>query len=125
MPRQKFKFHLGVLRYFLIAGVLSFAAHLYFGGRSSSILLLGPAIHMATYAATSLEGLGLTLPQQDLTCLLPAVLLYFSAIGFLFRKLLEEKPLQGILSMAGLSVFVLYIHYAAWKNLTLYLQRPF
>ena len=125
MARQKFQFRPGVLRYFLILGIFSFAAYLYFDGKEIFLALLGPALYLATVIAQTLEKLGLSIPQQDLTCLLPSVLLYFGLFGFLFRKLMDESPLHRILSMAGLAVFMGYLHYLAWKNLLLYSQKPF
>ncbi len=125
MARQKFQFHPGVLRYFLIVGIFSFAAYLYFDGNEIFLSLLGPALYLATAIAQTLENLGVNIPHQDLTCLLPSVLLYFGLFGFLFRKLLDESPLHRILSMAGLAAFMGYLHYLAWENLLLYSQKPF
>lgn len=122
MSPKNFKLNIGIVRYFFSAAILSFAAYNYTEGHLFFLVLLGPPIHLANLIVTFLESkLGLHLTGIDLSVLLPCTLIYFCFVGFLIKKLLQEKPLQRYVSLAGLLGFLFYIHYLAWRDLSAYL----
>lgn len=123
MLSKKLRLQIGIVRYFFVAGILSFAAYLYTDGHIFFMILLGPAIHFASFVVSAVEStLGITVGNLDLTALLPATMIYFCFTGFLIKQLLQEKPVHRFITLTGLIGFLGYIHLLAWKNLSSYLN---
>ena len=123
MSPKNFKLNIGIVRYFFSAAILSFAAYIYTEGHPLFLILLGPPIHLANLIVSAIENtFEISVRNIDLTALLPSTLIYFSFIGFLIKKLLQEKLLQRYLSLTGLIGFLLYLHFLAWKNLSPYIS---
>ncbi|HXV27912.1 MAG TPA: hypothetical protein VD913_03010 [bacterium] len=115
---------------FVLIGIIFFAIYELSGGNILFFIVVGPPIYFANaikeFAMTTL-GLSSflqSLPRpvvNDYVFLFPATLLYYGAIGFLLQQLQKEHGFIRHVSLIALFVFLGYIHYKAWVNLTGYI----
>lgn len=117
-----------LIRYFFLFGILAFVAYLKRWSDDASLVLMGPPLYM-TYGLKNVIGSFVPLPSsQNVTyyaILLPITILYFSFIGFMMKQLWNEKGPVRFISLFALIVFLAYIHYVTWKNLSAYFAVPF
>ena len=115
-------------RYFAVLGVLVFGLYWTNGQHSVALLLIGPPIFLANFIKSALSGLievNWTNSIQDFGVLLPVTLLYYTILGFLIKKLWNERGFARSITLAALLGFLVFIHFMAWKTLTAYFKAPF
>ncbi|MDP3921429.1 MAG: hypothetical protein Q8R76_11560 [Candidatus Omnitrophota bacterium] len=116
-------------RYFALIGIIAFL--LFWVGISSklSLIVIGPVIYLAYWIKSFISSSLFKIPASerinDFVFLLPLVIVYFAFVGFQLKQLWNEKGAVRFLSLIALSVFLVFVHFTAWKNLTaFYLLNP-
>ena len=117
--------------FFLFLGVIAFALYQVKGVEILSLMLIGPSIYLAYFIKKLLItylGFGpvlQTLPADTLNnffFLMPVTIAYFGLIGFQITQLQKEHGWIRHISVIALVVFIGFIHYKTWGNLTAYLS---
>ncbi len=127
MPRERFsirKIH-HLIRYFVLAAILVFAAYVKEWNDGVVFFFIGPPVYLA-YGLKSLIYQYLRMlpssPNIDhFAFVLPVTLFYYGIIGFQVKLLLNERGLIRLLSIAALMVFIIYIHHWCRQDLMGYL----
>ena len=116
-----------LIRYFVLIGIIVFIAYIKHWQDDIFLILIGPSIFLA-YNARQTIGSLITLPDSEmvnyLAFLMPLCLLYFGLLGFQLKQLWNERGKIRFLSLFAMIVFILYVHYASWKNLAPYFITP-
>jgi hypothetical protein len=117
-----------LIRYFLLIGIIVFVGYIKQWPSDLFLLLIGPSIYLA-YLLKNLVAQNIWSPPNVDTInyfafLLPVTLLYFGLTGFLLKQLWNERGKVRFVSILALILFILYVHYTAWKNLSGYYYIP-
>ena len=116
-----------LIRYFVLLGIIVFVGYLKHWQDDLFLILVGPALYIAyTFkeAVSSLVSIPRSEAIQYFGFLMPLCLLYFGLLGFQLKQLWNERGKVRFLSLFALISFVIYIHYAAWGNLSTYFLVP-
>lgn len=117
-----------LIRYFILSSFLFFAAYVLQWGGHFNFFFMGPPLYLAHAVkdlVTAKLGIRNISPVvRDYLFLLPAVTIYYGALGFFLKQLFQERSKLGLLSFVCLIVFLIYVHYKAWANLAGYYE-PF
>ena len=113
-----------LIRYFFILGVLTFVGYAKSWYDDAFLALIGPSLYLAYGFKNFLSGY-LPLPSSYAlnyyVFLLPLTLIYFSFLGFQLKQLWNERGKIKFVSLFALIVFVVYVHFAAWKYMNSFL----
>lgn len=112
-------------RYFFIFGIVAFVGYTRRLHEEAFLALIGPSLYIAA-TAKSLINSFLELPSTQFMSyyafLLPVCLIYFSFIGYQFKKLWNERGPIRIVVLTIFLAFIGYIHIIAYGHLLQYLQ---
>lgn len=116
-----------LIRYFIILGIVVFVGYIKHWQDEVFLVLIGPVIYLAYNLKEAVDSL-ISLPSSEAInhfgFLMPLCVLYFGLLGFQLKQLWNERGKVKFLSIFALISFVIYIHYAAWGNLSIYLTAP-
>ena len=116
-----------LIRYFVLLGIVIFVGYVKRWQDPLFLLLIGPALYLAYTLKQAVISL-ISLPPSEMinyyAFLMPVCLLYFGLLGFQLKQLWNERGKIRFVSLFALIVFVIYIHYSAWGNLSSYFFIP-
>lgn len=108
---------------FLLLGILGFLIYLFSGKANFSFVLLGPPIYIAYTLKSFLSFLKGDSPLiNDFVFILPVTVLYYWGISFFIERLQNEKGWIKTISLTATVLFLVFVHYLAWNNLSAYYQ---
>ena len=117
-----------LIRYFVMTGLVGFVFYWLFNGVSFSLIIIGPAVYLAYWFKQFVSSLIGALPSSsflnDFVFLLPVTIVYFGLIGFQLKQLWNESGIVRTASLFALIVFLLYVHFKAFVNLSSYYAIP-
>lgn len=106
---------------FIFLGILGFLIYLFSGKANFSFVLLGPPIYVAYSLKSLLSFLkGNSAVVNDFIFILPVTVLYYWGISFFIERLQNEKGWIKSISLTATILFILFLHYLAWNNLSAY-----
>ena len=115
-----------LIRYFLLLGLLAFIAFNLKWNYDFVLVVMGPPIYVAYGLKKVMMDYVWKIPASAVinsyAFLLPITLVYFGLIGFQFKQLWNERGTIRTFSLLAFIAFLVYIHFAAWHKLTLFLQ---
>jgi len=114
-----------LIRYFAAIGLLTFFAYIKSWNDDFFLIFLGPCLYLAHGLKSVLSSVLGSLPSSrtfnHYGLLLPISLVYSCLIGFQMKQLWNERGKARFISLFALVLFLIYIHYLAWKNLSEYM----
>jgi len=114
-------------RFIALLGVAAFVLYWMDINTTAALVLTGPPIYLA-YFAKNLIGASIagadSQSAKDFGFMLPATLLYYAALGFLVRQLLNERGIIKIVTIIALVGFLVFIHFMTWQRLSGYMHTP-
>lgn len=110
-----------LIRYFIPFGCLIFFGYWRGVNDYLFLFLIGPVLYLAASLRDAISGYIAAVPFNETLnnfgFLLPLSAAYFGLLGFLFKKLWNERGFIRNLSLVALVGFLVFIHYTAWQNL--------
>ena len=126
MKKVLIKIH-HLIRYFVVLGILIFFGYLKHWQDTVFLILIGPSLYLTSTLHQTITSF-ISIPSSDVVIyfgfLMPICVLYFGLFGFQLKQLWNERGKVRFLSLFALIVFVFYIHYTSWKNLSAYFIAP-
>ena len=113
-------------RYFGILGFLCLLGYGYTPLSRFFLIAIGPAFYITYWFRQYAGFLSSMIPNEPLfnnLLLLFWTLIYFGLMGFQLKNILNERGKIRFLVLAAFFGFLFYIHYAAFKELDLYLAK--
>lgn len=111
-------------RYFGILGLFCFLGYFYTGFSHPLLTLLGPSFFLAyglrTHAAFVTDLIPDTAFFNSFFLVFPVTIVYFGFAGFWLKNIINEKGRIRIFVMAVFFAFLIYIHYLAFQEISLY-----
>lgn len=114
-------------RYFFFLSILIFVFYWLRINDSAALVFIGPCIYLGYFVESLLDSsidINHTETLKDFAFVLPVTLVYFTALGFLLKQLLNERGFLKIVTVLTLIGFVGFIHVMAWQKLTAYVVPP-
>lgn len=113
-------------RYFGILGFLCLLGYAYTPFSNLFLITVGPVFYITYWFRQYAGFLSSIIPNEPLfnnLLLLFWTLIYFGLMGFQLKNILNERGKIRYLVLAAFFGFLIYIHYAAFKELDLYLAE--
>lgn len=128
MPLLSHKKIKHLARYFGIVGLLCILAYAFMPSVNLFLIPLGPPFFVVYWLRVHAGLLTAVIPNQPfynhLFLILPITVVYFGLVGFQIKNILNERGKIRLLIMAAFVGFLIYLHYVAFQELSLYLAQP-
>ena len=116
-----------LIRYFIPIGIIVFIGYLQHWRDDFFLIFIGPALYLA-YHFKNLILSFISFPQSAVISqfgfVLPFCIFYYGFLGFQLKQLWNERGKTRFFSLLALTAFLIYIHYAAWINLSGFFAGP-
>ena len=111
-------------RYFGVAAIICFIGY-HMGLARFFLIFLGPPFYLTYLLRVRAGFLVQVIPNQplfnNLFLFLPMTFIYFGLVGFQIKNILNETGKLRILILVAFLVFLCYIHFIAFHEISLYL----
>ncbi len=113
-----------LIRYFLFFGIIAFIGYIQKWANGVFLPLLGPPLYMASglkkLFVSYIWPLSSSKQINEYGFLLPMTLFYFGFLGFQLKQLWNERGKVRFLSIFIFILFLVYVHFSAWKYIAGY-----
>ena len=114
-----------LIRYFVLLGIVVFVGYIKQLNDRIFLIFISPPIHLAHALKKFLTEYVPHIPSSPAVntyfFLMPVTLLYFGLVGFQLKQLWNERGSVKIAILFLFVGFLIYVHYASWKNVMGYL----